>query len=218
MRFTMEYMEEQVLLAVNTMYVAPSYRVRLSVYRKPGGKYLPTDNDTEFIITAQPLQQALYGFEATDYEVDIYKDFYVARQLLSTLKTTNKLLHVTGSIYANENGLQNCLLVNDEKNIVEALQGNLFMFSGNRLVTPPIADGCLNGVMRRQILALTKKIDGIEVEEIPISPFELQKADELFITNVIQGIRPITRYRKKEYGHTFSAKVIQRLNAAIRLS
>lgn len=217
MFFTMEYMEEQVQKLISLSGAAPSFRVRLSVFRKPGGKYLPEDNNTEFIITAQPLQEALYSFNGSGYEVDLYKDFYVSKQLISTLKTTNKVIHITGSIYADENGLQNCLLLNDEKNVAEALNGNLFMLTGNQLVTPPVSDGCLNGIMRKQVISLVKKIEGAEISEVSISPFDLQKADELFVTNVINGIQPITRYRKKEYGNAFSGKLLQRLNAAVRL-
>ena len=72
-------------------------------------------------------------------------------------------------------------------------------YIGKKLITPPVSEGCLNGVMRKQILALAKKIENIEVVEEIISPFDLQKADELFITNVIKGIQPITKYRKKEF-------------------
>ncbi len=55
----------------------------------------------------------------------LYKDFYVTKQLLSSIKTTNKMINITGSIFADENGLDNCLLLNDSKNVVEALQGNI---------------------------------------------------------------------------------------------
>ena len=92
-----------------------------------------------------------------------------------------------GYRFANENGLDNCLLLNDSKNVVEALQGNIFMLLGSKLITPPISEGCLNGVMRKQILNLAKKLEKLEVVEEPISPFDLQKADELFIKNVIKG-------------------------------
>ncbi len=218
MDFTMEYFEEQVLLLIQAMPPAPSYRARVSVFRKPGGYYLPISNDTEYIITAEALPDALYGFTADAYEADLYKDFYVTKQLLSSLKTTNKMLHITASIYAHENGLQNCLLGNDEKNVIEALQGNLFMLTGNKLVTPPVTDGCLNGIMRRQVLAIAEKIEGLEVNEASISPFDLQKADELFITNVIKGIQPITKYRKKEFTTVMASELVKRLNAKIRLS
>ena len=218
MSFTMEYMEEQVLLLTGILPAAPSYRARLSFFRKPGGGYLPVDNNVEFIITAAPLAEPLYSFDETPYEVDLFRDFYVTRQLLSTLKSTNKMVHITGSIYADENGLDNCLLLNDEKNVVEALQGNLFMLTGGKLVTPPVTDGCLNGIMRKQVLALARKIEGLEVEEASISPFDLQKADELFITNVVKGIQPITKYRKKEYVSVMAADLVKRLNAKVRFS
>ena len=57
-----------------------------------------------------------------------------------------------------------------------------------------------------------------EVIEKEISPFDLQKADELFISNVIKGIQPITKYRKKEFGNTLSSKLVSLLNAQIRLT
>lgn len=218
MYFTMEYMEQQVKVLVESLAIGASCRTRITFFRKSGGFYLPTDNNAEYIITAEPLADILYSFSEDTYEVDLFKDFYVTKQLLSTLKTTNKMVQITGSIFANENGLDNCLLINDDKNVIEALQGNLFMLTGNKLITPPIADGCLNGIMRKQVLAIARKIEGIEVAEESISPFDLQKADELFITNVIKGIQPITKYRKKEYGSNFAADVLKRLNAQVRFA
>nr|AAR29585.1 hypothetical protein [Flavobacterium psychrophilum] len=85
------------------------------------------------------------------------------------------------------------------------------------LYTPPISEGCLNGIMRKQILSLAKTIENIEITEAVISPFDLQKADELFITNVITGIQPITKYRKKEFQSSIAAQLITKLNAKIRL-
>jgi branched-chain amino acid aminotransferase len=157
----------------------------------------------------------LYSIEKKQYEVDLYKDFYITKQLLSSIKTTNKIINITGSIFANENGLDNCLLLNDSKNVVEALQGNIFMLLGSKLVTPPVSEGCLNGVMRKQILSLAKKLGNLEVVEEVISPFDLQKADELFITNVIKGIQPITQYRKKEFSTNVSVELLAKLNEMI---
>ena len=110
------------------------------------------------------------------------------------------------------------MVLNEEKNIVEALQSNLFMKMGNSVVTPPISDGCLNGIMRKQVIEILNKMEGIEVKETSISPFDLQKADELFLTNVITGIQPITKYRKKEYTVHLSNEIVAKLNAKIRLS
>ena len=58
-------------------------------------------------------------------------------------------------------------------------------------------------------------MENLEVLEQSISPFDLQKADELFITNVISGIQPITKYRKKEYKCDFSKEMLEKINDLI---
>ena len=217
MNFTMEYLEEQILEAVTANNCTNSGRARITVYRNQGGNYLPETNSVSFLINAVALEKELYSIEEKDYEVDLYKDFYITKQLLSNIKTTNKMINVVGSIFAKENDLDNCLLLNDSKNVIEGLQGNVFMLLGNKLITPPLSEGCLNGIMRKQIITLAKKIETIEVIEEPISPFDLQKADELFITNVIKGIQPITKYRKKEYKTAFANDLLLQLNAFIQV-
>ncbi|WP_017498094.1 aminotransferase class IV [Flavobacterium sp. WG21] len=215
MNFTMEYFEEQILNLVQQKGISASARARITVFRKEGGLYLPKTNEVSYLIHATVLEDVLYALNSVEYEVDLYKDFYVTKQLLSSIKTTNKMINVTGSIFAHENGLANCILLNDTKNVVEVLQGNLFMVMGKKLITPPISEGCLNGVMRKQILALAKKVEGIEVIEEIISPFDLQKADELFLTNVIMGIQPITKYRKKDFTSNLAHLLLQKLNESI---
>ena len=215
MNFTMEYLEKQILALVNKNGLSASSRARITVYRNDGGYYLPQNNTVSFLIHAVALQNTLYAVEKMNYEVDLYKDFYITKQLLSSIKTTNKIINITGSIFANENGLDNCLLLNDSKNVVEALHGNLFMVLDSKLITPPVSEGCLNGVMRKQILSLAKKMGNLEVVEAAISPFDLQKAEELFITNVIKGIQPITQYRKKSFVSKVSVQLLQQLNDMI---
>jgi len=215
MNFTMEFFEEMVLNLVNKNGISDSARARITVFRNDGGLYLPKSNDVSYLIHSTALDNASYILNTAEYEVDLYKDFYITKQLLSSIKTTNKLINVTGSIFAHENGFDNCLLINDTKNVVEAIQGNLFMVQGKKLITPPISEGCLNGIMRKQILALAKKMEGIEVAEEIISPFELQKADELFLTNVITGIQPITKYRKKQFTSNIANLLLQKLNESI---
>jgi branched-chain amino acid aminotransferase len=217
MNFTLEYLEEQILSLVKNNKITSSARARITVYRNNGGYYLPQNNEVSFLIKASVLENKEYSLSEQEYEVDLYKDFYITKQLLSSIKTTNRLINVTGSIYAYENGLDNCILLNDSKNVVEVLQGNIFMLTGNKLITPPVSEGCLNGVMRKQILELAKKIEGIEVAEEIISPFDLQKADELFITNIIKGIQPITKYRKKEFSIEISKTLTTTLNKSLSL-
>ena len=215
MTFTMEYLEEQILKLVEVLSIKDNARVRFTVFRNEGGFYLPNDNSISFVIQASKLENIRYKIPKIQFEVDLYKDFIVPSQLLSTLKTANKITHVTASIFAKENQLDSALLINETKNVIEAANGNLFMLMGNKLITPPISEGCLNGIMRKQIITLAKQIDSVEVIEAAISPFDLQKADELFITNVIVGIQPITKYRKKEFEVRLANQLLEKLNALI---
>ena len=218
MNFTMEFLEEQIISLAIAKNCSDSAKVRITVYRNDGGNYLPLQRTVSYLINCTPLENKLYSIDSKPYEVDLYKDFYISKQLLSTLKTTNKIINVIASIYADENGLDNCLLLNESKNVAEALQGNIFMVLNGKLITPPLNEGCLNGVMRMQILKLASKMVNLEVEELEISPFNLQKAEELFVSNVIKGIQPITKYRKKEFENTLATKIVTLLNAQIRLA
>lgn len=213
--FTLEFIEHQILALVNELNINDSARVRFTVFRNDGGFYLPETRTISYIIQAFPIENKKYQITSNLYEVDLYKDFFISKQLLSTIKTTNKMINITGSIFADENDLQNCLLINNEKNVVEALNGNLFMVMKNKIITPPISDGCLNGIMRKQIIEIAKKIESYEVVEETISPFDLQKADELFITNVIAGIIPISKYRKKEYQSDVAQELLKKINISV---
>lgn len=219
MNFTMEYFEEQILSTIAASAASsPSFRVRFTVYRDADGKYLPTSNKTRYIVQVSPLDEAVYSFDSTAYEIELYKDFYVTKHLLSTLKTNNRMIQITGSIFASENAYDNCLLLNDEKNIVEALNANIFIVKDGVVKTPPISDGCIKGVMRKQLIELISKTEGYQMVEESVSPFELQKADEIFLSNCIMGIRAVTKYRKKDFTTDFSRELMKKLNAKIRFS
>jgi branched-chain amino acid aminotransferase len=215
MNFTMEFMEEEILKLIALQTNKVSNRIRFSVFRNAEGFYNPTSNDVQFIITCSELASDSYVFSTTTYEVELFKDFHISKHLLATLKTNNKMINVVASIFAKENGFENCLLINEDKNVVEATNGTIFMKMGNQIITPPTSDGCLNGIMRKQIIAIVNKMDTIEMIEKSISPFDLQKADELFISNVITGIQPITKYRKKEFTSEVAKEITSLLNALI---
>ncbi|UMY65781.1 MULTISPECIES: aminotransferase class IV [unclassified Flavobacterium] len=217
MTFTMEFFSAAIAELVTTLGYQAAARVRITVFRNSGGFYRPTDNTVSWLMEATAIDP-VFGWEEGPYEVELYKDYLIPRQLLSSIKSTNRMLNVTAAVFAEENGYANCLLLNDARNVAEAVQGNVFMLTGNRLATPPVSEGCLNGVMRQQVMALARKMEGIEVVEEPISPFDLQKADELFLTNVIMGIRPITSYRKKAFGDAFARRLLVQLNAQLRLA
>lgn len=216
--FSPEFLEEEILKLIteNQLINSPA-RIRFTVFRKSGGYYTPDTLDIDYIITAEKLQDPFYLLNTEAYEVELFKDHYITSGLLSTIKSNNRAINVLGSIFAKENEYHNCLLINENKHVVEALNGNIFLVSGNKIKTPPLKDGALNGISRKQILSIVATMKDLEIEETSISPFELQKADELFISNVIVGIQPVTKYRKKEFGNSVAKEVLSKLNVKARL-
>ncbi|MFD1095755.1 aminotransferase class IV [Salegentibacter chungangensis] len=216
--FSPEFLEEEIITLVkaNELETSPA-RVKFSVFRKEGGYYTPETRDIGYVASVKELDDAFYTLSDDFYEIELFKDHYINSGLLSSIKSNNRAVNVLGSIFASENGYNNCLILNEKKSVVEALNGNIFLVKGSVIKTPPVSDGALNGITRKQLLGIVEKIDDYSLEEASISPFELQKADELFITNVITGIQPVSKYRKKEFASKVAKDLLSKLNVKARL-
>ena len=217
MAFTPEFLEQECLRVVEAQSTSsPSWRIRLSVFRNDGGVYLPASRDVSYVIEAKPLNSETYSSKET-YTVELFKDYYVQKSMLSNLKSNNKALNVIGSIFMQEQGFDNGILVNDDKEVVEFLNGNLFVVDAGVLRTPPLSAGCLDGIMRKQLIRLAKK-HGITCLEEKISPFDLQQVQEVFMTNSISGIQPVSSYRRTAYQNTIALQLLRALNESVSSS
>ena len=203
MQFTLEFLEQEILKTVALQDRASSFRVRLNVYRKDGGLYTPKTNQIDYLID---VKANTYQTKKT-YSVDVFKDFYSYSGLLSTVKTNNRMINTLASIYAKENDLDNCVLINEKKGVVEVANANIFILKGTIIKTPALTEGCIKGIVRTKVIEIIAKNKEYTLEETNISPFEIQKADEVFITNAIMGIQAITNYKKKSFTSDFSDKI-----------
>ena len=207
MEFTLEFLEQEILKTVTRQNGFSKARVRLSIFRKDGGLYAPISNEVDFLIE---VSENNYKHKKT-YKVDLFKDFYNYSGLLSTVKTTNRMLNTLASIFMDENELDNCVLINERKGVVEAANANVFIIKGNEIKTPALEEGCIKGIVRKKIIEILNKNEEYSIVETSISPFEMQKADEVFLTNSIIGVQPVTNYRKKEYKTVIGEKIASSL-------
>ncbi|TCP24338.1 branched-chain amino acid aminotransferase [Tenacibaculum skagerrakense] len=207
MKFTLEFLEEEINKVI-TSYDSQLLRVRVNVYRKDGGLYTPATNEIDYLIEVKEIKAT----SKETYKVDLYKDFYNYSGLLSTVKTTNRILNTVAAIYAKENDLDNCILLNERKGVAEVTNGNIFVVKGNVIKTPSLSEGCIKGIIRKKVIEIIEKHPDFTIEETNISPFELQKSDEVFITNAIIGVQAITNYRKKEFKTEISKKIKKSLS------
>jgi len=207
MKFTLEFLEKEILKTTAVLENVTTNRVRLNVFRKDGGLYTPETNQIDYLIEASAANYKV----KENYHVDVFKDFYNYSGLLSTIKTNNRMLNTLASIFADENDLDNCILLNERKGVVEVTNGNIFVIKDSVIKTPALTEGCIKGIVRKKVIDIITKHKDFTLEETAISPFEIQKADEVFITNAIMGIQPVTKYKKKNFTVNFSKKLAANL-------
>lgn len=211
--YTPEFFEGHIAELIKLSKIEEGGRVRLSIDRLGGGTYLPDINEVSYFIEVYPLENNLFGLNAKGLEVDLYQDIKKTKTPLSNFKTKNGIIYVLAAISAREKGLDDMLLTNEKGQILESSHSNIFVVSNGVLYTPSLADGCLAGTMRMQVINLALK-NGLKVYECPILPSNLLVADEVFLTNAVRGITWIGGYRTKRYFNTTARKIVAFLNDA----
>lgn len=189
-------------------------RARLSFDRSPGGTYMPTTNEVTYTIEFMPDDTDGFALNERGLEVDIYNDIKKPINKLSTIKTKNGLIYVMASIDAQEKQLDDMLIQNEKRSIIESSSSNIFVVSNSVLYTPSLDEGVLAGTMRMTLINLALKA-GIKVYECAIMPQHLLAADELLLTNAISGIKWIGGFRTKRYRNEMAKRLTQLLNESL---
>lgn len=105
---------------------------------------------------------------------------------------------------AKEKGYNDALMLDHEGYVAESTGANLFAVKDGALFTP-IADRFLNGITRRNVIALARDF-GITVEEKRISPGELADFEEIFLTGTAAEITPVGKID----GHAYKVGPVTR--------
>lgn len=198
--FNETYIAEQLALLAKENHLDTTGRFRITVYRDSTGTYKTAENTASFIIECQPIDATQLEFAEKGLSVGLYKENTKAPGLLANLKTTSALLYVLASQYANQQGWDDALLLNTNGRVIEATSSNLFLAKGTNLHTPPLKEGPLDGVMRKVVFQMGMQ-EGYGVSSGPVEPSMLLDADEIILTNAIQGIRWVGQYGGKTYGN-----------------
>lgn len=185
-------------------------RVRLSAFRGNGGIFEGTD-DLQYLIECWPLNESVNRLNENGLIIDIYPDARKSCDLFSNIKSANFLPYVMAARHAKQNKLNDCLVLNVNDRITDSTIANVFLLIGDKIITPPLSEGCINGVMRRYLLEKIKEADfEIKVEEALVTVDDLLSANEVFLTNAIQGIKWVARFRDKKYTSVVTAKIYSR--------
>jgi branched-chain amino acid aminotransferase len=131
---------------------------------------------------------------------------------LSRFKTANRLPYILAQQQATREGAHDAVLLNAAGHVVEFTASNLFVVKGEELFTPPLSDGPLPGITRRAVLALAGE-QKIPVHEQSFGPEFLVAAEEVFATNSLMEIAPVTSWGRS---HQLTARLQTAYRALVR--
>ncbi|MEI6947840.1 aminotransferase class IV [Paraflavisolibacter sp. H34] len=192
-------LSDQVLQLCRRNHCLDRARVRLAVYRGD-------DNVANYVLEAFPLAAESSRLNEQGWTLELFPYARKSCDALGNLKTANYLPFVLADLYAREKGVDECLLLNVENRICEASKANIFLVRNNEVHTPALHQGCVNGVMRRFLIERLKQ-NNIVVHQHELTEDLLKEAEEVFLTNAINGIRWVQRYHQSTYTRHFIQQI-----------
>jgi len=202
--FTPDKLEKEIIDLCRRNHCTRLARIRLSVSRGSGGLH-DCNDQLHYIIECSGL--ALRGTELDQkgYEIAIFPEARKSCDVFSNLKSSSHLQYVMAAGFAKENKLNDCLLLNTHSRICDSSFANIFWIRKQTIFTPPLSEGCIAGITRRYLMEL----NGLpyRVKERKCTIADLENADEIFLTNAIQGIKWVQKFKKKIYSNTITRQI-----------
>lgn len=205
--FTASHLEDDILSLCEKNRIGESALIRLVVFRSDGGLYDLEDMRPNYIIQGKALPVSTVVTDQSEgLIVDICPEVTKACNLLSEVKSNNYLPYIMAVLYARQNGLDDALLLNQYGRIADATIANIFWIKQNTIFTPPLSEGGVAGVSRTYLLQELPK-SGLKVSEKPMTTNDLLEADEVFLTNVVKGIRSVGKCRNSQYSDKITKNI-----------
>lgn len=198
------------LLHKNKLY--QGVRIRLSVFRNDGGKYTPTSNSSSYLVETEFIDNDRYTINQKGLVIDIFPEIQKPINPFSNLKTSNALIYVMAGIYGSEKKLDDCIIINEKGFITETISSNIFLIKDKFILTPPLTDGPVAGIMRKQILKIADMLQYRIYNEKSLTEKNILDADEMFVTNSITGIKWVLAFKEKRFFNNSSQQFIDKLN------
>ncbi len=204
--FTKQTLEREILDLCKKNNCEKRGRVRLSVSGGNGGLY-DSDDKFQYMIEAWQLPDTINGLNENGLIIDIFTDARKSCDVFSNVKSASHLPYIMATRFAKENKLNDCLLLNMYGRICDSTIANVFWIKDKKIFTPPLSEGCIAGVMRRYLVESMRnesfglRDDGCGLCEKECSITDIENADEIFLTNAIQGIKWVKQFRDKIYSN-----------------
>lgn len=211
LHFSKEQLLEHLNQIISLNNINKGGRLRLHFWRQEGGFYIPTNNNYNWLVEVEAYASNFYPYSHEGMLLDVYHEILKPINPFANIKTANALLYIKAGLFKNKKKVEECLILNEKGFVAEGISSNVFMVFGDNIITPSLKQACLNGVMRKQVIKIANH-KGINIKEGAINPDLLLQADEVFFTNVVQGIVWAKAYRNKRYFNKTSKLLNETLN------
>lgn len=208
--FTMAGLESMILDLASVNDAVHNARIRLQFYRKGHGLYLPDEDELGYSISMDKLENDRFEVGA-GLKAGMRDDCFKGLSMVSDMKNSGALMYVMAAQYARSAGWDECILTNHFGQISEGLSSNVFIVKDDKLITPTLDSGCVNGVMRNYIMWLM----GNHVIERDIEAEELAEAEEVLMTNAVKGIQWISELDTAKYTNKKAVQLTELLNTRL---
>lgn len=185
-------------------------RMRLTVWRDTSGRFTPDEDRSSFLLEVEKLANNEFFINSNGLRIG-EASLRKTPLFLPDIKSTNSLFYVLCGREARVKQLDDVLISNIAGMPIESTNSNIFVIKGERILTPSLSTGCLPGIMR-QVIMDVMQANNQWVEEVDLQLEDVLKADELFLTNSILGIRWISSFNKKRYFRRRSPVLTELLN------
>lgn len=207
-----EQLRGQVLELCEAQRCLAAARVRLNVFRAESALFDAIPSGVSWLIRARAAEPSSLQFQGAGIRTGVYTGVTHSCHAISHLKTQSYLPSVMAARYAAYRGWDDALVLNDAGRISESAIANVFIVKDGVIRTPPLSEGCVAGVMRRHLLE-TLPAAGYPVREQPLTPGDLETAEEIFLTNAIRRVRPVAELEGRGYSMATARKIFELVTA-----
>ncbi len=213
--YTEEYFRLKIFRLLQKNRIYKGARLRMNFFRSEGGFYAPLKNNAQYVMTVSGLQTEEFVLNTIGTTIGIFDKIHKTVDPFAQFKTCNALLYIMAAKWKAANKLDDCIIKNGDGFMIEGVSSNIFCVIENKLITPAIESGCVNGTMRTTIFEIASQLKIPVVETLKLNEKVLSQADEIFFTNAIQGIVWVASYKNRRYYHFIASKLLLALNQLV---
>ena len=191
-----------------------SIRVNISRQNQDLNSMEPSDK-YNIIVFCRTLKKTSSKVMASGASAILYQQESFPIREIPRFKTTNYLSYLRAKEYARSQNVEEAILLNTQGNVVEGSMTNLFLWSDGSWWTPALSEGPLPGVTRRVLIQIMER-QGIPFGERAIPPQEMAKAQEMFLSNALCEVLPLTQWENQPVGSGEIGQHTQQLQELLR--